>query len=416
MSRESRVAVCLLAGNALSSLGTGLTLPYLFVYLHLVRGYSAGVSSLLIATAGIVGFCVSPAVGYLIDRIGPPAVILGASIFAALGDLVLSFAASVPVAAGAIAIFGVGTATIWPALSTLLARLLPTKQAQRAFSAQFMLLNAGIGGGAALSAFLVDVNRLSSFQQLYRIDAASFALSTVALLATIGATFTVPDADTDAEAADARGYRSLLRDRQFVRLCVFVLIAVGFGYGQFEVGLPALVTLFGHLDPATLGPALTMNTVAVVGLQLWVSRFAESRSALKMLKLAVLIWAVAWAAFIPVVAGANSSVAIGSIFVGLFVYAIGETLFSPMLPTFVNQIAPSHLQGRYNATSAACWSLGMIGGPLIAGLLITIGSGIVYLSVVVIGCLAGLLVAGRPRPEPAGAAEIKPTSSSVVSA
>jgi MFS family permease len=46
------------------------------------------------------------------------------------------------------------------------------------------------------------------------------------------------------------------------------------------------------------------------------------------------------------------------------VFALGETLFAPVWSTLVNELAPDHLRGRYNALSACGWDVtGIIGPP-----------------------------------------------------
>ena len=45
-------------------------------------------------------------------------------------------------------------------------------------------------------------------------------------------------------------------------------------------------------------------------------------------------------------------------------------IWSPVMPTVVNALAPEHLRGRYNALAANSWQIAGIGGPVVAGSLI----------------------------------------------
>jgi MFS family permease len=45
-------------------------------------------------------------------------------------------------------------------------------------------------------------------------------------------------------------------------------------------------------------------------------------------------------------------------------------VWSPIMPSIVNQLAPEHLRGRYNAASTSTWTIGTIMGPVIAGTLL----------------------------------------------
>ena len=84
-----------------------------------------------------------------------------------------------------------------------------------------------------------------------------------------------------------------------------------------------------------------------------------------------LIWAVAWVLLGAVRAAARdarrhacSSRPCASVF------ALGETLMQPTIPALVNDLAPDHLRGRYNALSSGAFSLAAIVAPAIAGWLI----------------------------------------------
>ncbi len=74
------------------------------------------------------------------------------------------------------------------------------------------------------------------------------------------------------------------------------------------------------------------------------------------------------------------------------VFALGETLLQPTIPALVNDLAPDHLRGRYNAVNSGVFNLAAIIAPSIAGLLIDRELGYVYISLLVGGCLlVGLL-------------------------
>ena len=86
------------------------------------------------------------------------------------------------------------------------------------------------------------------------------------------------------------------------------------------------------------------------------------------------------------------------------VFAVGETALSPTVPAIVNDIAPEHLRGRYNAGSTLAYTTGFMFGPVITGL--TIGHG--YATALLTGliaacCLAAVLALGLSRWLPASA-------------
>jgi MFS family permease len=80
------------------------------------------------------------------------------------------------------------------------------------------------------------------------------------------------------------------------------------------------------------------------------------------------------------------------------VYALGETLMQPTIPALVNDLAPDHLRGRYNALSAGTFSLAAIIAPAVAGWLIGHSLGSAYIMMLVVGCAAVAGVAFRLQP------------------
>src|SRR5258705_12980711 len=86
-----RDARLILLGTLFSSIGLGLTLPFLLVYLSQVRGLPAGSIGLLVAWTGALGLAVSPVVGTLIDRLGARRVMLGLVVGLAIGTGALAF-------------------------------------------------------------------------------------------------------------------------------------------------------------------------------------------------------------------------------------------------------------------------------------------------------------------------------------
>ena len=88
-------------------LGTGLVLPFHVVYLHEVRGFPLSDVGLLLGLPPLMGLLVVGPGGSAIDRIGARRVQLGVLSLLVVGDVVLAFATTRPVAALALVINGV---------------------------------------------------------------------------------------------------------------------------------------------------------------------------------------------------------------------------------------------------------------------------------------------------------------------
>src|SRR6202011_3194111 len=66
--RLPSAAWIVLGGDALSAVGSGLTLPFLLVYLHQVRGLGYGVAGLAVATVAFASLLGNPVGGVEGDR------------------------------------------------------------------------------------------------------------------------------------------------------------------------------------------------------------------------------------------------------------------------------------------------------------------------------------------------------------
>src|SRR5262245_19300648 len=87
--RLSPRAWLILSGDALSAVGSGLTLPFFVVYLSQVRGIEVGVAGLVLASTAVVGLAGNPAGGWLTDRIGARRALMVGLVLAAGGSAAL---------------------------------------------------------------------------------------------------------------------------------------------------------------------------------------------------------------------------------------------------------------------------------------------------------------------------------------
>jgi MFS family permease len=82
------------------------------------------------------------------------------------------------------------------------------------------------------------------------------------------------------------------------------------------------------------------------------------------------------------------------------VFALGETLLQPTIPALVNDLAPDHLRGRYNALSSGAFQLAAVIAPAVSGVLISQALGEVYIGILVAGSIAvGAVAVMRVEPQ-----------------
>lgn len=384
--------------NSLSALGNGFTLPFLVIYLHEVRGLSLPLVGVVVATTAVVGLVAGPIAGALIDSFGARRMLLAALAAATAGSLELADVHSRWQAFAAAALMGLAGSTLWSGISALVASTTPPELRQRAFGLEFQLLNAGIGIGGICGGLLADTSRPGTFVLLYVIDAASYVACGLVLLTLRGLGRPIAPEPADDGAAGPAGYRAVLGDRTFVRLCGLTFLAAACGYVQLEAGFPAFSRGFAEVSTFVIGVAFAVNTLVIVLAQMIVLRYLHGRRRNRVLALVGVIWSTAW--LITGSAGLLPGTLTASVLVGfsLGVFALGETLWQPTSSTLLNELAPPHLRGRYNALGGLMWQSAGVVGPPVAGALLGAGLAVWWVVLVVVGMLAyaaGALRIGR---------------------
>jgi MFS family permease len=385
--------------------GTGLVLPFNVVYLHEVRGFALGHVGLLLGLPPLVGLLVVGPAGALIDRLGARRILLSAVTLQVVANVVLAFARSEPVAALALVLSGIGFGVTWPGFQSLIATVIPRELRQRYFGVNFTLLNLGIGLGGIVGGAVVDVDRPGTFTFIYLADAVSYLpavfLLGVALRHVAGPPEHRPaHADHEGGRAAAVSYGQVLRRPAVGTLLVLSFVSSYVGYSQLNAGMPAYARAVGDVSTQGLGLAFAANTVVIVVLQLVVLQRIEGRRRTRIIAVMSVVWAASW-----VLLGATGLVT-GTWGATLLVagcasvFAFGETLLQPTIPALVNELAPDHLRGRYNALNSAAFQLAAVVAPPVAGLLVAHGLGSVYIGSLVVGCLlCGVIAVRRLEPQ-----------------
>ncbi|MFC5925253.1 MFS transporter [Micromonospora vulcania] len=384
----------LLVGTLLSAIGRGLTLPFLFIYLTDVRGLTDARAGLVIGWYGAVTLVLSPLGGTLIDRFGARRVVLPCLVIEAVGTGSLSLVHSTGSALLVMTVIAIGSSAIWSGQNTILASLTDDGERQRVFGLNFALLNLGIGIGGMTSGAIVDTARPGTFQTIYLLDAVSYLLPALILLTLPGVGHRLGHRTTGDEPSSG-GYLTVLRDRPFRRLVIFGLILTTCGYAQIEVGFAAYAVRVAEVGPRVVAWALAANTVTIVVAQLLVIRRIEGRSRTGALAVVGAVFATAW-----LVLGAAGLVSTGNALLAALcvvtcsaIFGFGETVLSPVMPALTNALATDQLRGRYNAMSSMIFGISGVIGPVTAGPLIGAADGMVWVAVVVGGCLVASVVA-----------------------
>jgi MFS family permease len=236
----SREARRVLIGTLFSAIGTGLTLPFLYVYLTEVSGLDGAQVGLLVGWMGLVGLTLAPLGGTLVDRIGARRVVLALLVLNGVGAASLALAHSLLTAFLSVTAIAMAGAALWGAQTTILATLVTPQERQRTFALSFALMNLGIGLGGVISGTFVDTAHPGTFQAIYVGDGLSYVIPFAVLLSLPQVGRRLAETEPpETKTKDKGGYAIILRDKPFLRFVLFGLLLTTFGYAQIEVGLTA---------------------------------------------------------------------------------------------------------------------------------------------------------------------------------
>jgi MFS family permease len=374
-------------GICLNAIGGGMTLSLLLVYLHDMRGFTNTFGGLLLAYGSIVSILASTPMGALVDRIGPKKVMIGGLLLNSAAAFSLSQVHTHFQAIITITFLNIAGQAIWPSQSVILTRVTPERDRPKIFGFNFMLLNLGLGMGGLLSSLIIQRGDLLSFQIMYWVDASTFLLYLMIVLSLRGENVNryIPKANEPKTGS----YKDLFEIKPLMLLGIAGIILFTFGYGTIQAGIPVFATQFLGLSPKWLGIIFGVNTISIVLFQPLVMRILEKFSKYVALISIGLVWALSWifvgvAPYLPLIA---SGIALS---LSQFVFAIGEMIQAPTIPTLANELAPEHIRGRANAWMSLQWSVSGVLGPAITGLMLGADLATAWVVVMFIGCFLSI--------------------------
>lgn len=396
ISRTRLITSSAFAGN----LGWGAILPFQYAYVVDTRGWGAA-TGVLTGTIFCIGAVIAaPVAGRLTDRYSAGALAVGFPLFAALASLLMGLADGPVAFLAGIALFGAAITAAAPATQVLVLDYVPVAERRAVFAYQFTAMALGMAVGAFAAGHVIDLGTPQGMWPAFIAGAAGFTVSAglIAAVAVHPAPRCPHLSPEDDRLTDERGtlatYRHLLRNRP-VRLFGLVSIALAAGfYAQFETGLPAFALQSLHVSAGTIGTAAALNCVVIVALQWIVVKVTGRHSGAALLAVVASIWVLSW--LLLEVALFTDTATAGTLFMIAFaVFAVGETMYAPVLSPLAAAVAPPGLVGTTLGALAAARTAVSAAGPLVAGLLIALDLPHVFVLVHVAINLAALVLAWR---------------------
>jgi MFS family permease len=385
---------------------------FLALYLTVDRGFSPAFAGLVASLYGLGASLAALAGGVLADRIGRRPTLLAAQSSTAVATMVLGLVHPAWAIAATAAVLGFTSSASRPAISAIMADLVPAADRVRAFSLNYWAINIGFAFSGAVAGLVAAHGYLLLFVG----DAATTLLCALVVFARIPETR--PEAAAAPRPTDGptrTGLGPVLRDRPFMALVVltFALACIN---NQGAVALPIVMGRAGF-STTDYGLTISLNGLLIVLLQIPLTRITANRSRVALLVVASLLTGC----------GFGLTAFAGSLWLyalTVTVWTAGEILFTPTAMSLVAELSPVHARGRYQGLYTLAWSGAAFVAPMTAGLLLTLGGPLrrhgdaVWLSCTLLGVVAAVgfarLLRGRASApaELPGNADARPVAAS----
>lgn len=359
----------LFSGTLINRFGH-FVMPFLALYLG-QRDYASWVAGVALGAYGLGALIANFLGGYYTDRYGRKPTIIVACIGGALSMLAMS------AVTGAWAIivcsFSVGLtgAMYFPAASALLTDLVDKDLRVRAFGCQRLAANLGFAIGMACAGLLAEY----SFQLLFYIDAAT----TLTLCGLI--LFGIKRIKT-AKAANAAWKPALIevkKNKAFQR-CLFANFCIAVVFFQITSSWGMSIVDSGY-SKQYFGYLTALNGILVALFELPLTSATKRMHPVKVMVIGYTMVGI----------GMGMNLMGASLIVLIIVtltFTFGEMISLPISNSYMAELAPDEMRGRFMGLLGVSWSTAMMVGPSTGLALYKFSPPLLWVSCLTLGLLA----------------------------
>ncbi len=347
----------MLVGMLFSSSGASMIWPFLLIYVSGKLQLSLTTVATLTTINAASGIISSFVAGAVADKIGRKGVMVASLLGDGILFVLMTQANTYLAFAILMALRGVTNPVYRVGADAMVADLIPEEKRVDAYGLMRMVNNAGISIGPVAGGFLAA----TSYNLAFYAAAAGMTIYGLLLLFLGRETLTKTATPATGRFDPLAGYDKVLSDSKFAPVIGLIM----FGWVTATL-MWIILPVYAHTNykvPENLyGFIPTTNALMVVFLQLWITGYTKRFPPLLMMALGMGLYAVS-----------NGLVALGTGFWGFWlcmvVMSFGELVIVPTSSTYVANIAPADMRGRYMSIYGLTWSFGQGVGPVLGGLL-----------------------------------------------
>ena len=424
-----RAIFVLAAGDLVASFGFSLIFPFLTIFLVSNLGASATEAGLVLGAYSICSIFSNAAGGWLADRFGRKIVMTVSITLTAIVVALMGQVSDLRAVGALTMVLGLVDPPFIPAARAAVADVVPEEKRPRAYSLLTVAASVGWIAGPAIGAGLAVLG----YSFLFFISGVILAGYTFILI--FGFRETKPEAGTAGIRAAATGsggpgssgggrpatevvpidpdalYAGLGQAARarvtldaadpalarriflaFLPVCV-VIHAVSF---QWVATLPIHANRDLGVSTTTWGLLFAFNGILIVLFQLRVTSSTERMLKPRAMALGLLAYGLAYLAIAPVVGPEG---AVPALALAVILATVGEMLVYPYEASFVADLSPVAVRGRYQGMLGAAVGLGSAVGPPVGGLMLDLAPGAptwIAVSAAAAVAAGGLWVLGNP--------------------
>ena len=367
----------LVLATFIDRLGGFLLFPFFSFYITERFGVGAtevGILFMVFAGGSIIGSTIG---GALADKFGRRSMLLLGLISSGIGSILMGLVDNLYIFFILAAFLGVLGDLGGPARQAMVVDLLPQVKHAEGFGLLRVFVNLSATIGPMLGGFIYSGTQ--SYMLLFVGDAVSSLITALIVFLVIPETKPEKQEEKPEESVitTLKGYKEVFKDSLYIMFLAVSAITV-LVYMQMNSTLSLFLLNEHYFPPEGFGLLLSMNALMVVLFQFWITKKVSKFAPMKMMAFGTLLYMIGFGMY-----GFINEIYL--FFIAMAILTVGEMIVLPISQAVVAKFAPEDKRGRYMAVYGYHWSIPMLFGIIIAGLIMD------YINPYLVWYLAGIL-------------------------